>query len=500
MTARQVKVLGYFMPRVPQSRMESLMPEFKPDELPVLNCGSPAETRLVSYVDFTNPNALELMRRYLQPALNVGVAGSMVDFGDVVPDDAVFYDGKHGDEMHNFYSYAYHKTISQVYREKRGDDFILFGRAATPGDQHWVGQFAGDHPSNFDGLKGALTGALNLCACGFSTWGSDLGGYFGLPEPAVYMRWIEFGCFSPIWRPHGKSPREPWFFGDAAVAGYKFHAWVRENLLNYTYNAAVVAHETGVPLLRSMPVSFPHEPSLAAVRDQYLFGPDLLVAPVLNEDNFRTILFPSGVWTSLWNGKTVSGPAEVMTEVPLDVIPVYLRPGAVVAVRLNRALQLGQSMTAGSVSALLVTPPQANETVSPVNEQGEAAKVTVRAKAHASSWTLENRPETTYVLIYDINDAARVRVDGQALPKLTAGPFEAMPAGWEGDPACNRLVIRLPSGPPSQNRPARTIAVDFNARAGKQRQAVGNERELAQASKPDGPNFLEDDRLNANLK
>ena len=162
----------------------------------------------------------------------------------MVPDAAVFYDGKHGAEMHNFYSYEYHKTVSEYYRERRGDDFILYGRAATPGDQHWVGQFAGDHSSNFDGLKAVLTGALSLCSCGFSTWGSDLGGYFGLPEPAVYMRWIEFGCFSAIWRPHGKATRDPWYFGDAAVASYKYDAWVRENILNYTYNAAAVSHDT----------------------------------------------------------------------------------------------------------------------------------------------------------------------------------------------------------------------------------------------------------------
>jgi alpha-glucosidase (family GH31 glycosyl hydrolase) len=462
MAAHHIKVLGYFMPAVGQSRIESLMPELKPEELPLLRCGSPSETRLVGYVDFTNPNALELMRRYLKQALDVGVAGSMVDFGDVVPDEAVFYDGKRGDEMHNFYSYAYHKTISEVYRERRGDDFILFGRAATPGDQHWVGQFAGDHPSNFDGLKAVVTGALNLCACGFSTWGSDLGGYFGLPEPAVYMRWIEFGCFSPIWRPHGKSTREPWYFGDAAVASYKYDAWVRENILNYTYNAAVIAHETGVPIMRSMPVSFPDEPAVAAVRDQYMFGGDLLVAPVITDDTFRTVLFPSGVWTSLWDGKTVSGPARLKISAPLDVIPVYLRPGAVVPVQLNRGLQFGQSLSSGRVSALVVTPPKGNETVSPVNEKGEATKVTVQSRANGSAWKLENLPEMSYVLVYGITGVATVKVDGEVLPKLTAAGFDMMPAGWEADLAGNRLVIRLPSDQAGQNRLTREIAVDFS--------------------------------------
>ena len=462
MAAHGIKVLGYFMPEIHQSRQQSLMPELKPDELPVLQCGSSNMTSSVGYVDFTHPKALELCRRALKQALDLGVAGSMVDYGDMVPDDAVFYDGKRGDEMHNFYTYAYHRTVSEVFREKRGDDFILYGRAAAPGAQKWVGQFAGDHPSDFDGLKAVLTGALNLCACGFSTWGSDIGGYFGLPEPAVYMRWVQFGCFSPLMRPHGKAPRDPWYFGEAAVASYKYDAWVRENLLNYIYNAAAVAHETGIPIMRSMPVAFPDEPSVAAVRDEYMFGGDLLVAPVINEDNFRTILFPSGVWTSLWDGKTVSGPADLKISAPLDTIPVYLRPGAVVPVQLNRELQFGGSMTSNRVSALVVTPPNGNETVSPLNAQGQAAKVTVRSTAHGFSWKLENLPETGYLLVYGTTTAATVKVNGKVLPKLTAAGFDLMPAGWEADLAGNRLVIRLPSAQARQNRPTREIEVDFN--------------------------------------
>ena len=90
--------------------------------------------------------------------------------------------------------------------------------------------------------------------------------------------------------------------------------------------------ETGLSIMRSMPVAFPDEPQMAAVQDQYMFGPDLLVAPVVNEDTFRTISFPSGVWTSLWDGKTVSGPVERKVDAPLDTIPVYLKPGAVVPV------------------------------------------------------------------------------------------------------------------------------------------------------------------------
>ena len=461
MSARGIKVLGYFYPVIPPSRQKLLMPELKPNELPILHCGTEQETREVGYVDFTNPHALELCRRALKEALDLGEGGSMADYGDMVPDDAVFYDGKHGDEMHNLYYYDYQRTVSEAFSEKRGNDFILYARGAAPGTQKLVGQFAGDHASNFDGLEAVVTGALNLCACGYSNWGSDIGGYFGLPEPAVYMRWVQFGCFSPLMRPHGKATRDPWDYGEAAVASYKFDAWVRENLLNYIYNAAVVAHESGIPIMRSMAVAFPHERQMAAVRDQYLFGPDLLVAPVIAEDNFRTILFPSGVWASLWDGKTVSGPAELKITVPLNEIPVYLKPGAVVPVQLCRELHFGESMSSHRVSALVVTPPNLSETVSLLNAQDEAAKVMVQTKTDGFGWTLENFPETSYVLVYGTTEASTVRVDGAVLPKLTATESDSMPTGWKADATSNRLVIRLSAPAPS---PRREIEVDLSPR------------------------------------
>jgi alpha-glucosidase (family GH31 glycosyl hydrolase) len=212
--------------------------------------------------------------------------------------------------------------------------------------------------------------------------------------------------------------------------------------------------------MRSMPVSFPDEQSVAAVRDQYMFGNDLLVAPVITDETIRTVSFPSGVWASLWDGKTVSGPATLKVSAPLDTIPVYLRPGSVVPVQLNQGLQFGQSMTSGRVSALVVTPAKGTETLSPLNAQGEAAKVTLQSTDRRSRWILENLPETSYLLVYGTTSAAAVKVDGQVLPKLAAPEFSSMPAGWEADMAGNRLVIHLASQ--AQPNKTREIEVDFS--------------------------------------
>lgn len=465
MAERGIRVLGYFMPAIDLARQASLMPELKPEELPFVHCATEGETQALKYVDFSHPDAMELCRRALRQALDLGEAGSMVDYGDLVPDDAQFYDGRRGAEMHNFYYYDYQRTVSEIFSEKRGDDFILYARGAAPGTQRWVGQFAGDHPANFNGLRHVLTGALNLCACGYSNWGSDLGGYFGFPQPSVYMRWFQFGCFSPLMRPHGTAPRDPWYFGDAAVANYKFLAWTRENLVNYTWNAAAIAHESGLSIMRSMPVAFPGEPRMAGVGDQYMFGPGLLVAPVLDEETSRTVVFPSGAWTSLWDGKTIRGPAGVKVDAPLDTIPVYLRPGAVVPVELSRELRFGASMTAGRYDALVVTLPEGDESTALLNARGETAHVAAQRQSADCTWTLENFPEMSYVLVYGTTAATQVKVDGSVLPRATAGSFASMPAGWKIDSAGNRLVIRLASPQKEHSQKITIIEVEFRANA-----------------------------------
>jgi hypothetical protein len=152
-------------------------------------------------------------------------------------------------------------------------------------------------------------------------------------------------------------------------------------------------------------------------------------------------------------------PTEIKVDAPLDMIPVYLRPGAVLPVQLNRELQFGQSISRGRVSALVVTPLQGNESVSTLNAQGQAGKVTVQSRPQGCSWKLENFPETSYLLVYGANSAAKVKVDGKVASRITGIAFSAMAAGWQADRAGDRLVICLASA--RVNRPARTIEVEL---------------------------------------
>jgi hypothetical protein len=439
--SRGIHVLSWANSCIPEKVQTTLLPGKPQAELPVLNTGKAAD---IGYVDFTHPNAEELCRRWWARRLQLGVAGSMVDFGDRTPEGAVFHNGRRGDEMHNFYSYGYQKTDHEVFREKRGDDFILFGRAAAPGTQQWAAQFAGDHPANFSGLQAVLKGALNLSACGFSTWGSDLGGFLGWPEPAVYMRWTQLACFSPLMRSHGRTPREPWEFGEEALANYKRCAWLRENLLDYIYSAAVQAHQTGIPIMRSMSVAYPHEKWLAAVDDQYMFGRDLLVAPVVDEGGARTISFPPGHWTSLWNGKVVAGPTSLKTSAPLDTIPVFIREGAALPVQLSADLQFGQSMTSGAVHALVSTPPGEKQIILIPISPGQEARVMMEPCVGGFSVSWQNLPEPRTLLIYG-GTVTAVGLDGESLPKQDISEFGSLRPGWSAPAHARFVAIQLPS-------------------------------------------------------
>lgn len=445
-SSRETRVLSWYYPAIDPKKQRELMPETAVGSLPILHVDNPNKlaSRDISYVDFTHPNARELSKRWWKLRLDLGVAGSMIDFGDRVPEDVTFYNGKKGDEMHNFYAYDYHRIYAEVFAERRGDDFILFGRSAAPGTQKWVAQFAGDLRANFRGLEGALNGLLSLSACGFSTCGSDLAGFRAWAEPDVYIRWTQFACFSPLMRSHGRVPKEPWEYGDEAVANYKKYAWVRENLLDYIYHSATTSHQSGIPMVRAMAMAFPGQSAVKCVSDQYMFGKDLMVCPVITDQNRRTISFPSGRWISLWDGSVCDGPDRTELEVPVDLIPVYMREGAIIPVRLNAAFRFGESMTHEQVKAFVLTLPKDKEHEVCFKED-QGVQVLVKRESDSFFVSLDNALDYMYLIVYE-KGVMDICLDGKSLPQLKEKELESLPPGWYQDMEMNRVVIRLPRG------------------------------------------------------
>lgn len=313
-----------------------------------------------NWLDFTHPDAKTVMRHKYARYFDWGLKGAMIDFGEFIDPDWKCHNGKDGNAMHNEHSYWYAKTMKEVFEERCGDDYVLFERSGCAGAQHYCTHFGGDQKTTFEGLNQAYYGMLSASASGLVNWGSDIGGLGGFPSDETYIRWLQMSAFSPLMRAHAAhKPHNPWNYNDPATEVFKTLYWWRENMLPYIYHLAIEAHKTGAPLVRPMPFVYPDDAALRTVEDQYFFGSELLVAPVLSENrNWRTVQFPAGHYTSLWSGETVEGGRRLCVNAPLYTIPVYLRDGAILPLTLPKETLLPFTSVEDTqtVPALLVTP------------------------------------------------------------------------------------------------------------------------------------------------
>lgn len=312
------------------------------------------------YIDFTNPLSLNYLEETKGEMLKYGLRGAMVDFADAVPYNSVFGNGKIGAEMHNPYAYYYQKVYKELFEKYCGKDYILFARAGFAGSQSLMAKFLGDEPCTFYGMKESLTAALNLAFSGFSVWGSDMGGLGNkrkhIPNEDVYRRWLQWSAFNPIMRSHGHTTRGPWHFGKAAVEDFKKYYWLRENLKDFIYSAAIKSSKSAVMMAAPLQIAFSDDSYISSVDDEYMFCGELLVAPVISANaTARNVMLPYGEWTNFWTGAVCGGNKAVNTRASEGTIPLYIRSGAVIPVDLSCELKLCKNMQNGSVKGILVT-------------------------------------------------------------------------------------------------------------------------------------------------
>jgi len=281
-------------------------------------------------VDFTNPEATAWYQGKLRTLLAQGVDAFKTDFGERIPLDVVWHDGSDPERMHNWYTQLYNQSVAAVLEEHSPGGAVVFARSATVGGHRFPVHWGGDSTSTFVSMAESLRGGLSLAFGGFAYWSHDIGGFEGSPDPAVFKRWLAFGLLSSHSRLHGSdSYRVPWAFDEEAVEVTRVFSRLKLSLLPYLMRAGRQAHESGLPVMRPMPLAYPDDPAAAYLDRQYLLGDDLLVAPVFDATGDVDVYLPAGTWTPLLGGTPVTGPVWCRERHGFDSLPLYARAGAV---------------------------------------------------------------------------------------------------------------------------------------------------------------------------
>lgn len=284
-------------------------------------------------VDFTNPDAVAWYQSKLRALLGQGVDAFKTDFGERIPSEGVvWHDGSDPKRMHNYYTHLYNRAVYELLTEERGQgEAVLFARSATSGGQQYPVHWGGDCDSTFASMGESLRGGLSLAMSGFAYWSHDIGGFEGMPDPAVFKRWLAFGLLSSHSRLHGSgSYRVPWAFDDEAVDLTRDFTRLKLSLMPYLAGAARQA-TLGVPMMRPMVLEFPDDRGARGVDLQYMLGDSLLVSPVFTPDGRCETYLPEGRWTHLLDG-SVAGGGWVERTYDFDSLGLYVRPGTVLPV------------------------------------------------------------------------------------------------------------------------------------------------------------------------
>ena len=296
-----------------------------------------------SLIDFTNPKAKAWWQDQLRVAISAGADGFKDDDaeGSYITPDVKFADGTDPRMMRNRYATLYQNAVEEVIQKDLKGNGVIFGRSVTTGANGLGFLWAGDNEADFSQLNGlptVVTAGISAGLSGMPLWACDLGGYLKQPDTpnaTLLERWTEFSAFTPTMEVMSSANLTPWTFdrnskaGTPALDTYRKFAVLHMSLFPYRFAAAQQAALAGVPIMRGMVLDYQDDPHARAIQDEYLFGPDLLVAPVVDENTSRVVYLPAGDWINLFTGEQITGPQTVIAKAPLDTIPVYAKRGTV---------------------------------------------------------------------------------------------------------------------------------------------------------------------------
>jgi alpha-D-xyloside xylohydrolase len=316
-----------------------------------------SHTVISGLLDATHPEARAFLwgkvrEHYAKHGIKVWWLDAIEPEMAVYDHDNVRYHAGNGLEIAGLYPMAQQQAFYEGMRADGETEIITLGRAAFAGSQRYgAALWSGDIHSTWDDLRQQVRAGLNVGLSGIPWWTTDIGGFFGgqVDDPGfqeLIVRWFQYGAFCPLFRLHGwrdsslthpetgdptrGGPNEVWSFGERAYGIIRELLFLRERLRPYILAQMEEAHARGTPPMRPVFFDFPNDPGASVVDDAFMFGPDLLVAPVLHAGaTARRVYVPRGAaWMNAWTGEKYKGGVTIDAEAPLERIPLFLRDGA----------------------------------------------------------------------------------------------------------------------------------------------------------------------------
>jgi alpha-D-xyloside xylohydrolase len=311
-------------------------------------------------IDTTNPDAARwywnvIRENYVTKGFDAFWADETEP--DIPPNGSYFHVGP-GTAFFNVYPLFHTAAFYNGMRRDMPERAVILARDSYLGAQHNGAIFwSSDIAPTWDTLRRQIPTGLNFVASGMPYWSTDIGGWQYLPAshkpahpplldpsdardnvggyddyPELYTRWFQYGVFQPTFRSHGSRPHnEVWSYGKAAEPILEKYLRLRYQLMPYIYSLGYQANQTGAPFMRGLFLDFGADPNVADLRDEYMFGPALLVAPVVEQGaTSRSVYLPAGTdWYNFWTNERLHGGQRIQVSAPIDTIPLFVRAGSI---------------------------------------------------------------------------------------------------------------------------------------------------------------------------
>lgn len=445
-------------------------------------------------VDFTLPEVADWWGAYQQKAIDDGVAGFWTDMGEPAwsnEDQTERLAMKHHlgmhDEIHNVYGLIWDKVVKEQF-EKRNPDRRVFQmtRAAFAGLQRYTFGWTGDSGNADDVAQGwaqmanqipvllsAGLGIIPFTTCDISGYCGEITDYPSMAE--LYTRWVQLGAFNPLSRIHheGNNAVEPWLFGEEAERNATAAIRLKYTLLPYLYTYAREAHDTGLPIMRPLFLEYPADVETFATDAQFMFGKELLVAPVVKKGaRSKNVYLPEGNWIAYHNGQKrateYTGEQWITVDAPLNTIPMFVRKGSIIP-RMPVMNYSDEKAVYPVTFEIFPATAGGEATFTLYEDQGtdlgylrdEYLRTPVTCLTADNGYTLTIGPRqgenfrlpgqrNLFFRLYTAQMPRKVLIDGVKLKKAKASEIEADPytdfdiTGWQADKEEGCLLLRLP--------------------------------------------------------